>query len=396
MTMSLLKLLSAASAASVLAGCSLPGATLRTAPTRGDIRGIESALSKQKPVHVLYVHGICPKDARWVDESAAALKDSLGMEIVPPSESAEGQPIGKFGGRLHRRHLHGPNGDITMYAIRWSPVTDHVRQSLCYDVSSATMSCPSDTGRLPDQRASFNALLKDKMMDGCLSEAVYAVGEDGIRKIGSTIERGLEIALGDGTRGDDWVLESRKRDEPLFIVTQSLGSKLFVDAAIRLANGANGSCEAYRSMAFTMKRTAQVFMEANQLPILSLAYDPNLRTDCKPIAKDAESVSDAKGLNALGVLRKTPSGGPEPEALFPLKVAAFSDPNDLLSYTLYPARDRYPALEITDIVLVNDWAWLGIVENPMTAHVTYGEKCRVHKVIAKGTAGLAERCPPLQ
>jgi hypothetical protein len=41
---------------------------------------------------------------------------------------------------------------------------------------------------------------------------------------------------------------------------------------------------------------------------------------------------------------------------------------------------------------VNDWAWLGLVENPMSAHTTYGDKCRVQQVIAYGAAGLTTPC----
>ena len=372
------RVLSALACCALLTACTSPGTTIRYAPPDADIRGIASELNPRQPVDVVFVHGMCPKDVRWVDASNAGLAAALGMEVVKPA-SAEGEPIGSSGGLLYRRELRGAAGTVRTYALLWSPVTAYVRRSLCYDTSKDTASCPAGTEHIPDRRALLNATLKNEIMDACLSEAVFAVGARGVQELGSTIEAGLDIALRDDAA-------------PLFVVTQSLGSKLFTDAVIRMANR---SCDAFQGMARTMRRTVQVFMEANQLPMLALAYNPSLRDDCPagaPRAKSASSANDT-GLGALATLRATPPPGLRMENWqLPLKVAAFSDPNDILSYTLVPVKDRFPGLELADIVVANDWSWFGVAENPLTAHVTYGEKCRVQRVIAHGTKGLSEPC----
>jgi hypothetical protein len=359
----------------LLAGCSIPGTTLRHAPPNPDIAGIESVLSAGARADVVLIHGMCFKDIEWMRAANRGLAEALGMTF--DDRDKEGSPIGQFGGRLFVNELRGARGSVRTFAILWSPAAAVAREALCYDTTQPSETCPASAPHLADRRAVVNALLKNKIMDDCLSEAVFAVGEEGIARVGSTVEKGLEIALAGGTA----------ESAPLFVVAQSLGSKLFVDAIIRMANR---SCDAAVDVAHAMKRTVQIFMEANQLPVLALAYNPRLKTDCEGGMK-ALSAEQATGLGALGALRAT-STGPLKSVTSPLKVAAFSDPNDILSWTLVPAPGMPAGVERADIVLANDWSILGLFENPLAAHLTYGQRCRVQRVIAKGTAGLAESC----
>ena len=376
--------------ANALCACTTPGTTLRYAPEQPEIIGVESALA-EGPVDVVLVHGMCFKDETWVTSANQALAKALGMTVRKTQPAI---PIGEFGGKLYESELDGPGGIVRTYAILWSPAAAHARESLCYDTNAPTPSCPADdkTPHLQDRRALINAQLKNTIMDGCLSEAMYAMGEDGIHVIGSTVEKGLEIALNGGRAVADKRSLSAFNDnnQPLFVVTQSLGSKLFIDAAIRMANR---SCEASISVAHAIGRTTQVFMEANQLPILSLAYDPVLIDGCA--REKSHLVGPSSGLNALATLHAAGRRDARLEksaVAMPLKIAAFTDPNDILSYTLVPAPNVPGALEVSDIVLTNDWAWLGLFENPLGAHTTYGDKCRVQQVIAYGTKGLTTPC----
>ena len=378
--------------ASIVAGCGVPGQTLRYAPSDPNIIGVRSILAPGTPVDVVLVHGMCYHDISWVDGANQGLADALGLTITQPS--TEPIPIGSYDGKLYRRHLTGPKGELVRtFAILWSPVAENARAQLCYDANQPTDSCKDSARLLGDRRAYVNALLKNEIMDGCLADAVYSVGKEGIDHIGSTVEAGLTLALAgrESVTADESVTLSplQSQTAPLFIVTESLGSKLFVDAAIRMASR---SCPAYRSMADTIGRTAQIFMEANQIPILTLAYNPALDNKCVAVTEQSKA-PQATGLSALVELRKTAIRTKEALAT-PLRVAAFSDPNDILSYTLVP---YHPAgLEVADIVLVNDWVWLALFENPYNAHTTYRKKCRVQRVIADGTAGLTESCAFLQ
>src|SRR4051812_6030699 len=261
-----------------ISGCSVPGTTLRHDPPNPQILGIAPVLSETQRADVVLIHGMCPKGVGWVRDANSNLAAALGMSVT---KAGNAKRIGEYGGELYESEISDGSRVVKTYAILWSPAAAPARRLLCYDTDKPTPSCPAEGPHLPDHRAVINGELKNTIMDDCLSEAVYAVGEEGIRVIGSTIEEGLARALAGGGEAKPDSLGSllslRTADVPLFVVTQSLGSKLFVDAAIRMANR---SCEAFKSMTYAMGRTVQVFMEANQLPILSLAYNPSLQPNC--------------------------------------------------------------------------------------------------------------------
>ena len=77
---------------------------------------------------------------------------------------------------------------------------------------------------------------------------------------------------------------------------------------------------------------------------------------------------------ALGLERE-----PRPDRL---KIAAFTDPNDLFSYELEP--NRYSDTDVINVIVSNDLTWLGYLENPLAAHEGYRENENVQKFIACG------------
>jgi hypothetical protein len=67
------------------------------------------------------------------------------------------------------------------------------------------------------------------------------------------------------------------------------------------------------------------------------------------------------------------------------EVVVFTDPNDLLSYPLHNSRQEKAAKYSTvDVIVSNDYTWLGALENPVTAHTDYLENPDVQRVIACG------------
>jgi hypothetical protein len=80
------------------------------------------------------------------------------------------------------------------------------------------------------------------------------------------------------------------------------------------------------------------------------------------------------------------------EALQRLAVVAFTDPNDLLSYRLLPARYAAPDVAVADVLVSNDTTWLGWIENPLTAHLDYLANPDVATMIACGLPSSAI-CP---
>src|SRR5438067_1624924 len=72
-----------------------------------------------------------------------------------------------------------------------------------------------------------------------------------------------------------------------------------------------------------------------------------------------------------------------------LGVVAFTDPNDLLSYRLLPARYAAPDVAVADVLVSNGRSWLGLLENPLTAHMNYLDNPDVDALIACGYPKLA-------
>jgi len=166
---------------------------------------------------------------------------------------------------------------------------------------------------------------------------------------------------------------------------------MFLDTVIEMANQSQ-DCASVMNLAFAIGRTNQVFMEANQIPMLALAYNPVLSVPC-PLPM---GLSHATGMAALAALyQQSPSREGRVRTRDDsdlLKVAAFSDPNDILSHTLVPVKDQTIGHEVVDIVTGNDWTYLGILENPYNAHTMYGDNPVVLRVIACGSAGLKGGC----
>ena len=74
-----------------------------------------------------------------------------------------------------------------------------------------------------------------------------------------------------------------------------------------------------------------------------------------------------------------------------LRVIAFTDPNDLLSYILVPS-PWAKSYDVVDVVVSNTSTYFGLVEMPTTAHLGYRENTTVRKLVACGNPTSA-KCP---
>jgi hypothetical protein len=70
-----------------------------------------------------------------------------------------------------------------------------------------------------------------------------------------------------------------------------------------------------------------------------------------------------------------------------MALVAFTDPNDLLSYRLLPSRYAVPGIDVADVLVSNDWTYLGLLELPNTAHTDYRLNQDVTRLIACGSIG---------
>lgn len=168
---------------------------------------------------------------------------------------------------------------------------------------------------------------------------------------------------------------------PLVLITDSLGSKVTFDAIFKLTGTPSVSTTALQ----LFQRTPLIFMRANQLPLLRLA-EKDLDGSMAPPgpgdfpADPIQALVERSRVQGIGKPTDVPT------------VVAFSDPNDVLSYTLakspFAARASYP---IIDVVVSNGPTYSGLLELPDRAHTGYAHNAAVQRMIACGEPA-AEGC----
>lgn len=365
-----------------LVACSTPYRTPlldATADSLPTFSGVASLLKPARALDVLLVHGMCTRDENWARESVAQLVAGLGGDTAQVALAAT--PVADTGIVLYRQNLVLAGGSLNINAILWSPLTRQLKAELCYDQSNKSGSCPADQAAYPYQRAALNRSLKDKLLDDCLADAVIYQGKSReaisqrmqaaiLQAVGGTDGTGAAPLPGDG--------EVPQETVPLVLITDSLGSKVTFDAIFKLSDTPGVSAAALR----VFNRTPLIFMRANQLPLLRLA-EMDLDGSMAPPgpgtfpADPIQALVDRSSMQGIGKPTNVPT------------VVAFSDPNDLLSYTLvkspFAARATYP---IVDVVVSNAPTYLGLLELPDRAHTAYPGNPAVRRMIACGEPAL--------
>lgn len=375
-------------ASMLCAGCSTPYSTpVFDSRPKGntDFPGIAQlvAATPDKSIDLLIVHGMCAKDEGWARRSISDLSHTLGGPEEPDISRHE-MPDSKI--MLYRSGLSTPSGKVHASVVLWSPVFAPLKSQLCYDQTDKTDACQAIDPKPPAyelKRAKLNAMLKDKLLDDCLADVLIyeSKSRDAISK---QLQRAILTATtADGARDTMQSLLSAASTEsrPIVLISESLGSKMTFDAIHKLQHSEAREAAAAGERVFD--RLVQIFMAANQLPILALA-DQHVSPEI-----EARKASDyqADPLGALIERRKARSKSARP--VQETRVVAFTDPNDLLSYTLSRATANV-GFEVVDAIVSNDSTWFGLVENPGTAHTKYLKKDGVvNKLIACGTKG----CP---
>jgi hypothetical protein len=371
-------------ALALLVACSTPyrtpvlDATPSTSPT---FPGVASLLTPERALDVLLVHGMCSQDEPWARESVTQLVAGLGGNTAQVALTAT--PVGDTGIVLYRQSLALAGGSLNINALLWSPLTRPLKAGLCYDQSNKSASCPADQAAIsyPYRRAALNRALKDRLLDDCLADAVIYQGKarEAInQRMQAAILQALGAPAGMGAALVPGGGEVPPAAVPLVLITDSLGSKVTFDAIFKLSESPDTAEAALR----LFKRTPLIFMRANQLPLLQLAQmdlDGNMAPPGPGEfpADPIQALVQRSGMQGIGKPTDVPT------------VVAFSDPNDVLSYTLVKsplaARATYP---IIDVVVSNAPTWLGLLEAPERAHTAYPDNATVRRMIACGEPAL--------
>lgn len=376
-------------------GCSTqyPKPIFDASPDTGtQFLGVVDQAKAGRPLDVVLIHGMCTHDKAWAHGAVARLYSSLGGDGA--LVNLQFASVSKTKVELYQQTLQTAFGELRVNAIVWSPLTTPLKKQLCYDQSNRSGYCTEvDTPKpYPYIRATLNRTLKDTILNDCLSDALAYQGlarDEISSQMQSAVLQALATSGGSKSvdDSDSMVRRIAQADSqtPLVVISESLGSKVIFDAIYKLTR--SGDSDTRAAGVRTFDRISQIFMGANQLPILALS-DQHLDGSLG-ISRNAERFpEDAIGALFRARALRTRAG----TALKSPSVVAFTDPNDLLSYVLAasPHRDRqnYPVI---DVVISNDLTYFGIAELPTTAHLGYQENTWVNRLIACGNP-MSQRC----
>ncbi len=343
-----------------LTACSRPFKTPLLDPPKARFDGLFAELrpggGAPVPIDVISVHGMCTHDREWVVRTGRRLAEGLSLDYRAPVEWKNVQGIELWINDLEE------NGDVLVrnYAIVWSPLTAPDKAKLCRDSSEATLSCRSPG--YSRKRASINGAVKSELMNDCFSDAVIYLGPKGIE-----IRRALRAAIAEiaGERS-----KTRTFGRPLFLISESLGSKALADAL--LGEPEEGKDDDDRDLLEDFGSLRQIFMAANQIPLLDLGHPleksaPSIERFRDEVQAKRETAFSARGMTA-------------PRE--PIQLIAFDDPNDLLSYELGQRSEN-----TINVIVSNARTWFGSLELPTTAHRGYLDNDRVWELITCGSEG---------
>jgi hypothetical protein len=224
----------------------------------------------------------------------------------------------------------------------------------------------------PSRGALINRSVKNAVLDWGFTDAVLAVGSmrsyllEGIRQL---VLKSVNVADDGGREGTVGPLPNQE----FVIVTHSLGSYLVFSTLDLPPSLSESSAPQDWKLRFekVLAQTSSVYFLANQLRLLELA---NL--DVSP----AQNM--LKNLESWGRLRRqyqSALAAPSPNDLLPPQIVAWSDPSDLLSWSV----PDLTAVLVKNITVKNATHWFWLIENPAAAHANYATNHRVISTMLK-------------
>jgi len=347
-----------------------------------------------RKMKVLMVHGVGNHLPGYSTEFLEKLAKELDLTVMAKAHkniklAGPVDPNKNLGNlRIHRYLNKEKTQELLFYELSWSEITAQDKEVLSYD----------NSGEYSFRRAEVNDLLKKFSNDTGPDPIIY-LGEKREDILTAFAQSFCWMINGDWDSLPDDVHQvcSSRNVTPFYndsyaFVSHSLGSRITIDGLQRIASIWTSSENApyYTAIANVMKnKEVPIYMMSNQLPMLQLGRTlPEITNQagayCRPTG---EKYADR-------ILKNT-------------NIIAFSDPNDLLSYSLPLSfvnkyLDSRLCVNVTNINInvakVYDAFGLGRLANPLDAHIGYDTDDRVIALIAKGIANektapiVNERC----
>ncbi len=290
-------------------------------------------------------------------------------------KSQDGQDVGTL--RIYRFSNSQTNQEVIFYEQTWGTLTAPDKERLIYDINREYSA----------SRASMNNSLK-RLVDQTIPDPMIYLGPKGDLILKSTVQSFCWMTSYDYNELNEvenracleqgaHILSHLDNDNFTFI-TASLGSRIVIDSLQYISEKLEDLTEKQRAnqiLKTLQQKEITIYMLANQLPLLQMgrklpAHIGQIPCFCR-------------------------EGGTKYEhRLFQkLNIVAFSDPNDLLSFSLTPdAGDSYidsslcPNISNVSVVTNKPTDLLGVgqISNPLKAHTNYQKDPIVLDLIVNG------------
>ena len=365
--------------------------------------GIEAAMRPQsklspdsgnvrptKKTKVMVVHGIGPAERDYSVRLQRNLTRELELNVRNRRSKVielrdpmyEGSDLGTLS--ISRYLSDDGTQEIMFYELVWAGITAPQKRVLAYDTS----------GRYQSRRASVNHTAKQFLNDRISDPLIY-VGESHTKILKSVDQAMCWTLYTDWNELPDYAAQTCDRHEVAsvddlmgyqwVIITHSLGSRIVIDTMeyqarvvlkqFELDLDSRRRDKARELLNAWKNQVIQVYMLANQLPLLQLGRkEPE-------VVGQIESYCQPEGANYKDRIVKE------------LRVVAFSDPNDLLSYAIPPGyADKHMDSRLCPIVVnvsvnvvpIIDLFNVGQVADPLDAHTEYDDNHRVMGLMTRG------------
>jgi hypothetical protein len=332
-----------------------------TAKPSGKFNGLQTELAaaatNNQTLRLLVVHGMGISSPGYssnlVDRIALALNLKLIDQTNLPARNSALICLRNYGNGASR---------LCVYELTWSPITTSIKTNqFALDLEPSEIS----------QRQSVNNNLKTNLVDLALSDVVLYAG-----KYRPALQQPIISAI------LQMESDSKTNDDPIAIITHSLGSYMVLDT-LKTMSETNGASENAQTAESYASRVNQIFMMANQIPMLDLSDRTNFDTET------------SGRLTAFFKLHEAGGKRPHPKRSRPeLQIVALSDPNDLLSFKLRKRDINEEAGQETatgEIMkaynltyTVEHWSIVGVFAWPTSAHVNWWTDSRVPQLLAFG------------
>lgn len=364
-------------------------------------KGINASINKTEgKTKVLMVHGVGHHIPGYSTIFVEGLMRALELPVMAmpykdltlSDVQAPSKDLGNL--RLLRLLSKDRTRELLFYELTWSSISEIEKEVLAYDTS----------GQHSFRRAKFNDTLKKFSNDAVADPLIYLgeKQEDIQKSVGQSYCWMIARAWDDFPSGthkpclltNPRIHENAEKDDFIFI-SHSLGSRITIDALQRIAGLVNDKSiqrqypQLRKVHHAIQNKTVTIFMLSNQLPLLQLGRS------LPEVLNQHENYCLPNGSHYADRFANQ------------THIVAFSDPNDLLSYTIPVGfKDKYldsrMCTEISNISLniahVVDIFGFSEVANPMEAHTGYDHDERVLALLAHGLSDndispvIKERC----